>query len=294
MMRTRKISDIINSNNTIDLKGIIYQDYLKSKRKHMLNKVKILILIIIGVFLFSSLLSFLIKTYIVNEVKATTITNTSYQEDNYEEIIAELQAEALKIEAEKQEEEKKVVTPPKEIKEPVRVKKTYEEFMQEWEEIHDIIYKEQKWKQNTIGIIKKYEWLRLTSYCDRLIYTNWKYIRSCPTWKERYSIGYGSTSYKWETITEQEANKRVNEYLEANIFNELDWLTCWSNNKKTAIADFMYNSWKYKKHNHTWITFLEYVKRCDNWTVAQFLYPWNYKQKGLKKRRNAEWYYWTL
>ena len=32
-----------------------------------------------------------------------------------------------------------------------------------------------------------------------------------------------------------------------------------------------------------------YVSKCDKGSIKQFLYPWNYTSKGLKKRRNAEY-----
>jgi len=148
------------------------------------------------------------------------------------------------------------------------------------------------WKNKTIELIKKYEWVRFSAYCDNLIHKNWKYIPNCPTWKERFSIWYWSTSFRWEKINQNEADKRIKEYLENNVFNELENLTCYNDNQKIAIADFMYNSWKYTKHIYTWKTFLFYVKNCDKKTIEWYLAPWLYKAKWLKLRRQAEYNFW--
>lgn len=148
------------------------------------------------------------------------------------------------------------------------------------------------WKNNTIKIIKKYEWIRFKAYCDKLIFKNWKYLKACYTWKERYSIWYGSTSYKWEVIDQKEADRRVNEYLNNNVFPEIENLTCYNDNQKTAIADFMYNSWKYTKHKYTKKHFIYYVKNCDKKTVEWYLAPWLYNSKWLKKRRQAQYNFW--
>lgn len=52
-------------------------------------------------------------------------------------------------------------------------------------------------KEYAYHFMKWYEWLRLQAY---------------PDWWKRWSIWYGTHSYPWETITNEEANKR---YIEA-------------------------------------------------------------------------------
>ena len=64
---------------------------------------------------------------------------------------------------------------------------------------------------------------------------------------------------------------------------------CYNSNQKWALLDFMYNAWRNTKHNKTWRPFIYYVSKCDKGSIKQFLYPWNYTSKGLKKRRNAEY-----
>jgi hypothetical protein len=149
------------------------------------------------------------------------------------------------------------------------------------------------WRWNTIKLLKKYEWLSLVAYCDDLIMVNGSYIRNCKTWKERYSIWYWSTSFKWEIITENEAEKKVIDFLENNIFPEINNLNCYTNWQKTAISDFMYNSWKYTKHKITGKTFLSYVKNCNKNEVWWFIAPRLYTSKWLKKRRTWEWNFWV-
>ena len=148
------------------------------------------------------------------------------------------------------------------------------------------------WKQNAVNILKKYEWLHLTSYCDRLIYKGNRYIKSCPTGRERYSIGYGTLSFPWEKITEQEAERRMLEAINPT-FEYLEQFSCYTDNQKTAIADFIYNAWINRKHNRTWIPFRTYVEACNHWVIEWFLNPRNYASVWLQRRRQAQYNYWV-
>ncbi len=68
-------------------------------------------------------------------------------------------------------------------------------------------------------------------------------------------------------------------------------MACYNDMQKTAIADFMYNSWANTKHNVTWIPFYDYVVSCNKQVINWFLNPNNYKSKWLKKRRQAQYNY---
>lgn len=141
-----------------------------------------------------------------------------------------------------------------------------------------------------VEVLTAHEWFASTAYCDNLIYTeDWRYVKHCPTWYERYSIGYGTKSHKGETITYQEWVARMRADI-AVRGEELKELTCYTQNQKAAILDFYYNSGKYTKHNVTGIYFVYYVKNCNKEAIKGFLNPANYRSAGLKKRRDAEYY----
>ena len=68
--------------------------------------------------------------------------------------------------------------------------------------------------------------------------------------------------------------------------------TCYNDNQKTAIADFMYNAWANVLHNITKIPFINYVNDCNYIAIEWFLAPYNYKADWLKIRRQAEYNFW--
>jgi len=72
--------------------------------------------------------------------------------------------------------------------------------------------------------IKDFEWLHLKAY---------------PDWPNRYSIGYGTKSFKWETITKQEADKRAKKVIKNIVKNY--WLNNLDINKQKALVSFVYN-----------------------------------------------------
>jgi len=164
-------------------------------------------------------------------------------------------------------------------------KKMIEEFNNEV--LPSQFQEKNRYVDKAIEILTSFEWFRTEAYCDNLIYKNNQYVRYCPTWKERYSIWYGTKSYPWEKITYNEWVSR----MRADILkrDDLKDLTCYTDNQKAAILDFYYNAWKYKKHNITWIYFVNYVKECNKEVIKWFLNPDNYQSKWLKKRRKAEY-----
>ena len=146
------------------------------------------------------------------------------------------------------------------------------------------------WKENTISLLEETEGFSATAYCDTLVYTaDGRYVKACKTGRERYSIGFGTKSYPNEVITREEARKRTYNYLQTVAFPEVEHLSCYNDNQKTAIADFIYNSWKYTKHIKTWLFFIHYVKNCDKEQIEGYLNPIYYQSKGMKKRRARQY-----
>lgn len=70
---------------------------------------------------------------------------------------------------------------------------------------------------------KGWEKIKLTAYKDNT----------------RYSIGYGTISYKGETISEQEAEKRFDDYWRENIPDVKPYVS--SKGQYMALADTIYN-----------------------------------------------------
>lgn len=172
------------------------------------------------------------------------------------------------------------------------ISKNLDKFRKAKKQVEVLPIKQQEqssYVDKAIEILTTFEWFATKSYCDNLIYTDdGKYIKNCPTWKERYSIGYGTSSYPWEQITYNEwvARMRVQVLM---MSKPLEDLSCFNDNQKGAILDFMYNSWAYTKHKVTGKSFMYYVKSCDKAQIKWFLNPKFYVSKGLKKRRSAEY-----
>lgn len=131
------------------------------------------------------------------------------------------------------------------------------------------------------------------AYCDTYKYVWKKYLKNCKSVNDRYSIWYGTISYKWETITDNEAKRRLYEHLNNNIFPKIETLKCYSDSEKVAIADFMYNSWPYTLDSRWMYTFTYYVQECKKTAIKSFLDPKNYVSKWLKKRREVQYNYFT-
>lgn len=81
---------------------------------------------------------------------------------------------------------------------------------------------------SAIGFITKFEWLRLEAYFD------WYANNS-----NRWSIWYGTKSYKWEVITKEEAIKRKMAVIEP-LYNGIP--ACFNQNQKIALSSYMYNT----------------------------------------------------
>ena len=81
----------------------------------------------------------------------------------------------------------------------------------------------------------------------------------------------------------------MEEELENNFFPYLETkeASCWNNNQKGAIADFMYNSGQYTKHNETGLSFNYYVQTCNYDEVLGYMDYWLYAG-GLYNRKKAE------
>ncbi len=149
------------------------------------------------------------------------------------------------------------------------------------------------WKEKAIELAIKHESFSPSAYCDTLKPfikgdgTRWL-RKACYTWKERYSIGYGTISYKGApNITEEEARKRMYDEMESNFFPLLSGVSCWNDNEKAAIADFAYNSGKHRKHARTGKPFSHYVSSCNKQEVLGFMDYWLYSW-GVVKRKKAE------
>jgi len=151
------------------------------------------------------------------------------------------------------------------------------------------------WKQNTIKIIEKYENNIQEAYCDELYWNEQdkKYYKDyvkCENWWRR-SIWFWTISFKWEKISKEEWKKRLMDYL-WNMFPLIENNKCYNDNQKTAIADFMYNSWANTLHNVTKVKFIKYVNNCNYNVIEWFLAPYNYKPKWMKKRRQVQYNFW--
>lgn len=79
------------------------------------------------------------------------------------------------------------------------------------------------YKQIAQEYTKGWENIKLTAYKDNT----------------RYSIGYGTISYKGEVITEKEAERRFNEYWEQNIPDVRQYVS--SKGQYMALTDTLYN-----------------------------------------------------
>lgn len=149
------------------------------------------------------------------------------------------------------------------------------------------------WKQTTINLTVSKEHFSATAYCDKLVpFTRANGTKglkkACYTGRERYSNWYWTLSYKWAPlITKAQAWKKMEEEFENNFFPIVENTTCWTDNQKSAIADFAYNSGASVKHANTWIPFKSYVSSCNYKEVLWFMDYWLYSG-GVIDRKKAE------
>lgn len=120
----------------------------------------------------------------------------------------------------------------------------------------------------TKNIIKKFEWFRGRAYFDVV----------------RWSIWYGTPSYAWETITREEAERR----LEEKIFSIYKKYTLWRlpTNVAAWVASFVYNVGAVNETQKRLLFSWQYESFC--YTIRKYVYSkWKYL-KWLAKRREAE------
>lgn len=151
--------------------------------------------------------------------------------------------------------------------------KNYEEFMREWERLHQLKYEEQKKKSSVIeeafNFIIKYEWYSDKPYWDR----------------KQYSCWYGMRCSKNTTwITKEKSKKFVLERIE-NIRKKYN-LEKYNDNIEIALISFVYNIWHLPEWTE-WYIENWYINWLKN-RMKQYIYAWNVKLGGLVKRRNAE------
>mgnify|MGYP003650546792 CR=1 FL=1 len=123
--------------------------------------------------------------------------------------------------------------------------------------------------KQAVEFTSNFEGLRLQAYFD------WAANGS-----DRWSIWYGTKSYKGEIITKQEAIKRKMSIINP-IYNSLP--ACFNENQKTALTSYIYNTgWNQLNLKY-------YIQNCRFKDVNYIMqvYGWN---KELIKRRKSELY----
>ena len=103
---------------------------------------------------------------------------------------------------------------------------------------------------------------------------------------KQWSIWFWTPSFKWETITREEAKKRKQEHInyivERNTFiNDIK-----NDNHKIAIISFIYNVWSLKPYQKWYINKWYF---CALWNdFLKYKYAWWKVAWWLVKRRQAE------
>jgi GH24 family phage-related lysozyme (muramidase) len=118
-------------------------------------------------------------------------------------------------------------------------------------------------EEQSVEYIKKWEGYAEHSYRD----TSW-----------RYSIGYGSRSYQWETITEQWATNRLRGTVRQVLSRVKKDFPDASDSQLVALVSVAFNC-------HSWIQKLK-----KHW-IAYHKTPWFCQLEwydGLRKRRESE------
>ena len=115
---------------------------------------------------------------------------------------------------------------------------------------------------------------------------DFEWFSECAYWDaKQYSIWYGTKSYKWECITQEEAKQRKLKHLKPLI--ELVDQPCYTDNQKIAITSYMYNVGRYA------MNIQDYVKACDKDSIVYIMnsYWWTsnwVRMWWLEKRRKIE------
>ena len=130
-----------------------------------------------------------------------------------------------------------------------------------------------------LEFISWFEWLRLEAYDD------WKN----PDWSTRYSIWKWTKSYKWEKITQEEAEKRARIVIQG--IREKYKLHTHPIDKQIAITSFIYNRWSLDNEQQRLLENYYYTALWNDF--KKYIYFTNSKWEKkiawwLVKRREAE------
>ena len=123
--------------------------------------------------------------------------------------------------------------------------------------------------KHTMSFIADFEWFEECAYAD--------------SWK--YSIWYGTDSYKGECITKEEAKQRKIEHI--NPIYALVDKSCFTDNQKISLISYQYNVWKYPMNLQT------HIKNCDKQAIVNVMKNWGWSSQGVRlwglvKRRTIE------
>lgn len=144
--------------------------------------------------------------------------------------------------------------------------KSFDLRMQRWlvtnKEINQLI----------LNHIAQYEWKHLQAYWD----------------VNHFSIGYGTKSYKWEVITNEEADKRARQVIN-NIRIKYN-LHTQNLAKQKAIVSYIYNIWSLNNRQQRLLNNWMYCALWNNFSKYVNITVNGKKQKAwwLVKRRQAE------
>lgn len=120
------------------------------------------------------------------------------------------------------------------------------------------------------SFIESLEGVRLTAYKDT---------------KGRYSIGYGTKSFRGEKITLATADKRFDRYLEKNVWDKVP--NSLSVNQYAVYSSLVYNMPKHAKSMLVKKTFGGYKLDCKK--ILTYRKASGKISKGLIKRRQREY-----
>lgn len=140
--------------------------------------------------------------------------------------------------------------------------KSFDLRLQRW------LVSEQEINQEILNFIALFEWCHLESYFDI----------------NHFSIWYGTKSYKWEKITQEEADKRARQVIQ-NIRDKY-WLKDYSLDIQKALVSFVYNIWSLPD-KMIWLLKNNYITALSN-EILKYTKCWDKELWGLIKRRYAE------
>lgn len=121
--------------------------------------------------------------------------------------------------------------------------------------------------KQAVDFTVQFEGLRLKAYFD------WYANNS-----NRWSICYGTKSYKWETVTKEECKKRKMAVI-TPIYNSIP--SCFNDNQKTALTSYIYNT------GGNQMNMKYHLQNCRKKDVRYIMQVWGHN-KELKPRRWKE------